>query len=104
MQLTIDSEQPLDEVLRVVGAMFDVEISVGDLGSRATRPAGRPARRGSGRRSSVSRRRGRPAGRRGRQAASPADIRSWATRNGYDIATKGRVPATVMEAFAAAHR
>lgn len=30
-------------------------------------------------------------------------IRSWATKNGFDVSTRGRIPAHVLEAFEAAH-
>lgn len=32
-----------------------------------------------------------------------AAVRDWARRNGHDVNDRGRVPAHVMEAFAAAH-
>ncbi|MFT4044809.1 MAG: Lsr2 family protein [Gordonia sp. (in: high G+C Gram-positive bacteria)] len=30
-------------------------------------------------------------------------IRAWATRNGYDVSDRGRIPLSVLEAFEAAH-
>jgi hypothetical protein len=103
MQLTIDSEQPLDEVLRVVGAMFDVEISVGSQDARAATRPGRAARQAT-KRAGSARRGARRGGRRARSGATPADVRQWAALNGLEIASKGRVPGSVLEAFAAAHR
>ena len=35
--------------------------------------------------------------------ASPADIRSWAREQGWDVPERGRVSAEVREAYAAAH-
>lgn len=35
--------------------------------------------------------------------AAPAEIRSWARDNGYDVPERGRVSAQVREAYAAAH-
>ena len=32
-----------------------------------------------------------------------ADVRAWARENGYDVSTRGRVPADVLQAYAAAH-
>ena len=32
-----------------------------------------------------------------------ADVRAWARENGYDVSDRGRVPADVLQAFAAAH-
>lgn len=45
---------------------------------------------------------------RGRSAASPdreqvAAIRVWARSNGYEVSDRGRLPATVVAAFEAAH-
>ncbi len=60
------------------------------------------ARKVSGRRVRTARAaRSRPA------AASNRDqttaIRAWARANGYEVSDRGRLPATVMEAFEAAH-
>ena len=35
--------------------------------------------------------------------ASPAEIRAWAAANGYEVASRGRVPEKVRQAYAAAH-
>lgn len=35
--------------------------------------------------------------------AAPAEIRSWARDNGFDVPERGRVSAEVREAYAAAH-
>ena len=34
---------------------------------------------------------------------SPAEIREWATANGFDVPSRGRIPANVREAYDAAH-
>jgi hypothetical protein len=44
-----------------------------------------------------SRKRGRTAG------PSPADIRSWARENGFDVPDRGRVSQQVKDAYVAAH-
>lgn len=112
MQLTIDSAQPLDDVLRVVGAMYNVNLTV-DGARRHTADAISSAR--GGRRAAATKPRTRrskssqkPAttGRRrrgGRRSASTAEIRQWAVDSGYDIASKGRVPATIVDAYRSAH-
>lgn len=33
----------------------------------------------------------------------PSEVRAWAVANGLDVPTRGRVPATVTEAYRAAH-
>ena len=50
------------------------------------------ARRGGGRK------RGRPG-----SGPSPADIRTWARENGFDVPDRGRVSSQVREAYLAAH-
>ncbi|MFD8886412.1 Lsr2 family protein [Streptomyces erythrochromogenes] len=54
--------------------------------------------------------RGSSAGSRGRSAASASsdgpsaeELRTWAQTNGYEVAPRGRVPASIREAYAAAH-
>ena len=32
-----------------------------------------------------------------------ADVRAWARENGYEVSSRGRVPAEVLQAYAAAH-
>jgi hypothetical protein len=36
-------------------------------------------------------------------AHSPAEVREWARSNGYDVPSRGRIPADVRQAFDAAH-
>ena len=31
------------------------------------------------------------------------DVRDWASKNGFEVSTRGRIPANVQEAYAAAH-
>jgi hypothetical protein len=31
------------------------------------------------------------------------DVRDWASKNGYEVSSRGRIPASVQEAYAAAH-
>ena len=48
----------------------------------------------------------RPAGRRGSAATTGVaakDVRAWARGNGYDLPDRGRIPADVQAAYAAAH-
>lgn len=59
------------------------------------------ARRVGGRR----RRTGTATSSRGRNAGpgTTAEIRKWAQENGYEVSERGRIPAAVREAYAAAH-
>jgi Lsr2 len=107
MQLTIDSTEPLDHVLRVVESLYGVQLS-----ATTKPPTGKPARpRGAGsatprpRRSGPAQNTPKPstASRRSatRSAAKtdPAIIRNWARANGHSIRDRGRVPATILAAY-----
>lgn len=56
---------------------------------------------------SVSTSRGAAPARRSGRAAGPqrdlADVRAWARSNGHQISERGRVPASILEAYDAAH-
>jgi hypothetical protein len=102
MQLTIDSTEPLDHVLRVVESLYGVQLSA-TTKSSADKPA-----RSAGAGSAQSRRSGAarkttasPARSASRNAAKtdPAIIRSWARANGHAISDRGRVPAAVLAAY-----
>lgn len=106
MQLTIDSTQPLDDVLRVVGALYDVKLEVRTNGAAAANgnsatPA-RPGRSSSGR-ASTSSRPTRRAARKRSSRVSPSEVRSWAVKNGFEVSARGRIPASVLSAYANAH-
>ena len=94
MQVVIDSErQDLDEVLRVISALYDAPVGVVQADGASPRSAvrRRPARRGTGR------------PRRARPGSSTAEVRRWAQQNGYQVSTRGRIPASVTAAFESAH-
>lgn len=60
---------------------------------------------GHGRKVTGAPRRGRTAGRAARSDSSTStkEIRDWARSNGHEVSERGRVPASVREAFEAAH-
>jgi hypothetical protein len=93
MQLTIDSAEPLDKVLQVVGALYGVQL--------APPPATSPR---SGRTKASARGANPPGVRRTRGAvpADPAVVRTWARANGHEVKDRGRVPAAVLAAYAEA--
>jgi Lsr2 len=107
MQLTIDSTEPLDHVLRVVESLYGVHLSATTAAPAAT--AARPA--GTGSRATRSPRNGKTATSAKPTAASrrsasrsvaktdPATVRNWARANGHTIRDRGRVPATVLAAY-----
>lgn len=120
MKLTVDSTEPLEDVLRVLGALYGVELVIGTERTDMryeTGPgqSGRTTKRSRTRRSPVTRARGersraqrttatatgnssRSAGR-----ASNAEVRAWAQRSGIRVSDRGRIPASVMDAYAQAH-
>jgi hypothetical protein len=107
MQLTIDSNEPLERVLVVVGSLYGVRLAVsteapaaaaaaGSRSSRRAAPKGRPAR---SRGTAVPARSHRS---RSTATSSPADsatVRRWAQVNGHPVKDRGRVPAAVLAAY-----
>lgn len=111
MQLTIDSNEPLDRILQVVGALYGVSLNADGSGAAQTAPttSGR-GRGGRGTRKSAATGRGRSAStsrgsRSGRgRGVSGAEVRQWARSNGYQVNERGPIPATLRDAYLAAQR
>lgn len=115
MKVTIDSSEPLGDALRVVGALYDVELVVSadesppaDLPSEDAPAATRPRTRTSTRASTTAppRRAGgrkRSAGAKPKAPVSNPELRSWARQNGFPVRDRGRVAGTVISAYRAAH-
>ena len=108
VQITIDSTEPLDKVLEVIGAVYGVKLR-SDVPSSPTRPA--RARRATSPKSAARRsstrpqKSSKPAKARNRTrptALDSAAVRSWARDNGQTVRDRGRVPAAVVEAYLAA--
>ena len=103
VQLTIDTSQPLEDVLRVLGAMYNVGITVEPAPEPTPSPTRTTARRATARRR-AGRTPVRSHGTTSRSGASSAEIRAWAVANGFDVGTKGRIPRAVVDAFGAKRR
>jgi hypothetical protein len=121
VRVTIDSTEPLDEVLKVLGAMYGVTLAVSDADpgtvpppvadtdtpppssatEEGTAPPSSPAAEETPtpRRRRPSRRRAPREGRTARDRVDNAEIRSWARENGYTVSDRGRVPATIVAAY-----
>ena len=108
MQLTIDSNEPLERVLDVVGSLYGVRLAVSAEAPEALVAAGSRSRRGAAprARSALSRGKAVPArSHRGRPTAattSPPDsatLRRWAQANGHSVKDRGRIPASVVAAY-----
>lgn len=102
MKVTIDSGEPLDDALRVVGALYDVQLVVAETSAE------KPRRSRKAPRASASAPRG-GAGKRGAAARSSApvstlELRSWARQNGFTVSERGRVATQVIAAYRAAHQ
>jgi phage tail tape-measure protein len=102
LKLTVDSNEPLEDAMRVVGALYGVTLVVSNEGVRASEPtrqrAHKPRQRSTG---AKPRKLARV-----ESAVDPnnADVRSWARRTGLTVSGRGRVPASVMAAYRSAHQ
>ena len=95
LRLTVDSSEPLEDAIRVLGALYGVTLVVSNEGPgaptstqqlkpRAKRVATKPQTRAAG-------------------TASNAEVRSWARHAGLAVSDRGRLPASVMTAYRSAH-
>jgi Lsr2 len=119
LKLTVDSSEPLDEAMRVLGALYGVTLVVSkdepDMRPPTKKTASRPAK---GRRTVSGRQAAARATRSGasavsadavkptkasasRSSGSPnnAEVRSWARQTGLTVSDRGRIPASVMTAY-----
>jgi hypothetical protein len=112
VKISIDSSEPLQDVLRVVGAAYDVTLSVAPAETMKDKAARSERSRDRSPRSSHSRRAARTgsSGSNGRSRSAEdhakitnAELRSWARENGQTINDRGRVPAAVIAAYRQAH-
>jgi hypothetical protein len=112
LKLTLDSSEPLEDAMRVVGALYGVTLTVSGDDQRASKPAQKATRRpsaakkarvaapaadanaGAAQRKTASRSAGLPRN---------AEVRSWAREHGMTVSDRGRVPASVMTAYRQAH-
>lgn len=109
MKISIDSNEPLEDVLRVIGATYGVTLTVEpaeatkDETPTSSRPRGR-SRRTSQTNTAVRTGSNSP-GKSAKDLAtvSNAELRSWARGNGHLVSDRGRVPAAVVAAYRAAN-
>lgn len=108
MKITIDSSEPLEDALRVLGAMYRVDLVVTAAQAAEADGDAFVAASSAGVTSAAPRKKRRSSGRTrgsGRKAAGPvsnAELRSWAKQHGYAVADRGRVPRAVVDAYRAA--
>ena len=109
VKISIDSNEPLEGVLRVVGAAYDVTLTVvpaeptNDETAKSVRPRGLSPRPSQGDRAARNVSTGRAGSSKDRAKVSNAELRSWARENGHTVSDRGRVPAAVVAAYRQAH-
>ena len=108
MKLTVDSNEPLEDAMRVLGALYGVTLVVSREVPDARRPAQKsgvtskkrsPARKPRAGASAVDADAGESAG-----SPSNAEVRAWARRTGLSVSDRGRVPASVLKEYRNAHQ
>jgi hypothetical protein len=105
LKLTLRSSDPLEEALRLVGALYGVHLTVTEPADESppqskapsTQPPPTRNRRAVAAAGTASeRKRGRPA-----KTLSTAEVRAWARANGHQVSDRGRIPAGVVAAYTA---
>jgi hypothetical protein len=104
----LDENVPADETVSfsLDGTSYEIDLSeknaeeMREAFSRYVQAA-RKVGRGSGRASGAGRSRATGGGRMDREQAGA--IRDWARKNGHAVSDRGRIPASVVEAYEAAH-
>jgi hypothetical protein len=128
LKLTLDSTEPLDDAMRVLGALYGVTLVVSpdeqdgtrSASSAATTPGRKSESKPAGSQRTVNstrsaakkktrpvassaktvKPRSRPkAAQRSVDSSSNAEVRSWARRNGFTVSDRGRLPASVVTAY-----
>ncbi len=104
----LDENLPADETVSfsLDGTNYEIDLSeknAGEMREAFSRyvQAARKVGRGSGRASGAGRSRATGGGRMDREQAGA--IRDWARKNGHAVSDRGRIPASVVEAYEAAH-
>ncbi len=113
MQITIDTNDPVEKVLSVLSVAFGVSLGVNSDGASAevtpiaaapvsARRAGRAPRRGAVAVAKTPRPARSP--RRPAKPSGPADtalVRAWANERGLQVRSRGPIPKPVLEAYRA---
>jgi len=116
VKVTIDSSEPLDDALRVLAAVYNVQLAVtGPVPAttdtappRATKAAAATKKPVAGASRTTRGRRTRNTAPRSSKATfskapSSKELRAWAQANGHHVSGRGRVPSTLMDAYRSAH-
>jgi len=109
LKVTLESTESLQDALRVVGALYGVQLVVaGDSPDSDDQPATRQSTpKSSGRRGRRPAATETPAATASSatkaSSATTSELRAWAKANGVDVNERGPVPASVRDAYAAAN-
>lgn len=120
MKITLDSAEPLEDAIRVLGAMYNVQLVVSSK-QETTQPVENGSSRALSASAKAPRRQRRSRRDNGQSAAggaidssgksesrvvasgmaspSNAQVRSWARENGFSVSDRGRLAASVMAAY-----
>jgi len=113
LKVTIDSTEPLADAIRVIGALYNVNLAqvpatddtttVRVPQKGPTRPAPvKPSPRTPAKAAKPSSARTTGSSRRG-ETVSSSDVRAWAAANGHTVSNRGTLPAAIKAAYAEAH-
>ena len=113
MKVTIDSTEPLADAIRVIGALYNVNLAQvaatdeattsGAAKDQSARPGiAKPSRRRRPKTSQVASPRGSGRGR-PKSTADSREVRAWAVANGHSVSNRGTLPAAIKSAYAKAH-
>jgi hypothetical protein len=104
----LDEDIPADETVSFALDGTNYEIDLAEKNAKELRDAfaryisaARKVGRGGNRQASTGGTRPRGGGRMDREQAGA--IREWARRNGHNVSDRGRIPASVVDAYEAAH-
>ncbi len=112
MQLTIDSTEPLESVLAVLGSVYQVQLSAAARSDAPTPSEPAPTAKtktgtrspGGAAKSSTAAASG--SGRRRSTSSPTADssaVRAWARDNDIAVSVRGQLPTAVLDAYRDAH-
>lgn len=111
MKVTIDSSEPLDDALRVLGAVYNVQLAVtGPVLATTDTALPRATKAAAATKKPVAAASRTTRGRHTKNTAPPSsktpsskELRVWAQANGHHVSGRGRVPSTLMDAYRSAH-
>src|SRR3954454_11217117 len=102
LEVTVDSSEPLEDAIRVLGALYGVTLRLAEDGQETSKPTHQPTTKPTERSASAKPRAGagvtaagagksrRARAARSTGAPSNAEIRSWARQAGVTVSDRGR--------------